>query len=388
MKEIHLRTDRISSSTMDPRIIFLLLLVFSGVFAMHRVDIPDDYVPSMRPLPMDEEKPLDLECVLILRNIVDISETKQQLTLEASFNLLWVDKNIKIWKNVTKYDGGDEKYIVMDSSYSKFIWIPDIFIDNSLDLRVPNFHTKPASIRIYDNSTIRFSKRFNFDIACHMDFANYPVDDQTCEIKFESFSYLASQLNMTWNQVKSNISFPEMKLAQFKHHLHLMNYQEKNMLHNKPFAGLKLLLHLERLLNFHILQTYIPSLLFVTLGYTSLFIPAEAVPGRITLGMLTFLALTTMNTSVKGSLPKVSYMTYMDIWVIFCLLFVFFTNLFSIIEIVLLKSGKELVGKKFNSVCKIIIPILFIVFNAIYWPVILTAYFADKKTELFHHDDE
>ena len=144
LEEFHLKTDSISSSTMDPRIIFLLLLVFSGVFAMHHVDIPDDYVPSMRPLPKDEEKPLDMECVLILRNIVDISETKQQMTLEASLNFLWIDKNIKIKKNVTKYDGGEEKYIVMDSSYSEKIWIPDIFIDKSLDLRVPNFHTKSS----------------------------------------------------------------------------------------------------------------------------------------------------------------------------------------------------------------------------------------------------
>ena len=51
---------------------------------------------------------------------------------------------------------------------------------------------------------IRYNKRLNFDVACPMDFAKYPVDDQTCRIKFESFSYQTSKLNMTWDDMVSN----------------------------------------------------------------------------------------------------------------------------------------------------------------------------------------
>ena len=143
-------------------------------------------------------------------------------------------------------------------------------------------------------------------------------------------------------------------------------------------------IHLERLLNFHVSQTFIPSILLVILGYTSLYIHAEAVPGRVALGMLTFLALTTMSASVKSSLPKVSYMTYMDIWVISCLSFVFTTNVLSITEMVMMRSGNEQTAKKFNRVIKISIPILFIMFNAVYWPIILTQYFREKVSEKFH----
>ena len=64
--------------------------------ADHRLDIPENYHCHMRPLPMDQEKPLDLVVVLNLRNIVDISETKQKITVEASLKLFWTDKNIKI----------------------------------------------------------------------------------------------------------------------------------------------------------------------------------------------------------------------------------------------------------------------------------------------------
>ena len=85
-----------------------------------------------------------------------------------------------------------------------------------------------------------------------------------------------------------------------------------------------------------------------------------------------------MSSLVKNTLPQDSYMTYMDIWVITCLLFVFSTNMLSIIEIVMLKSGKGESGAKLNKMSKIMIPILFVVFNTVYWPVILTQYGTDK----------
>ena len=41
----------------------------------------------------------------------------------------------------------------------------------------------------------RYSSRVNYDVACAMDFHRYPVDDQTCEIKFESFGYTSKQVS-------------------------------------------------------------------------------------------------------------------------------------------------------------------------------------------------
>ena len=52
--------------------------------------------------------------------------------------------------------------------------------------------------RVYNDSTVRYSKRVNFDIACQMKFHKFPKDEQVCIIKFESFSYSTDQMNMKW----------------------------------------------------------------------------------------------------------------------------------------------------------------------------------------------
>ena len=49
----------------------------------------------------------------------------------------------------------------------------------------------PQSVKVYEDSVFRLSKRINFDIGCHLDFRSYPVDQQICRIKIESYGYQA-----------------------------------------------------------------------------------------------------------------------------------------------------------------------------------------------------
>ena len=38
------------------------------------------------------------------------------------------------------------------------------------------------------------SFRFNFDVACSMNFMQFPVDEQGCSIKFESFGHTVEEV--------------------------------------------------------------------------------------------------------------------------------------------------------------------------------------------------
>ena len=68
---------------------------------------------------------------------------------------------------------------------------------------------------------------------------------------------------------------------------------------------------------------YIPSILVVVLSWISFWLNVNAVPGRISLGVLTVLTMTTQSGGVNSSLPTVSYTKAIDIWMSTCLLFVF-----------------------------------------------------------------
>ena len=82
-------------------------------------------------------------------------------------------------------------------------------------------------------------------------------------------------------------------------------------------------------------------MLIVILSWVSFWINVEAIPARVSIGLLTVLTMTTQSTGARASLPKVSYVKAIDIWFSMCLLFVFTSLLeFALVNVVSRKQTK------------------------------------------------
>ena len=104
-----------------------------------------------------------------------------------------------------------------------------------------------------------------------------------------------------------------------------------------------------------------------TLGYFSLYIPPDSIPGRVAIGMTTIMTMETMFSGVRESVPKVNYITLLDIWMVMCLIFV---NLFMfefILVVYLNSKSKYDLSRFVEKVCRLIFPLAFIIFNILYW---------------------
>jgi len=318
-----------------------------------------------------------IEASINLRNILDVAEKEQIISLETTLRLYWKDERIKPAANSMDSEDLIGPYVTLNPSQAAKFWMPDVFIDQAKALRIPTYYTKPASLRVYNDSTIRYSSRINYDVACNMDFHKFPVDEQYCEVKFESFGFSSKQMQMKWmDQAHSNVN-ANISLAQFSFNVLLMDSYSTDY-YDIAYPGLIMKLHLTRQIGYHIVQTYIPSAVFVVLAWLSLFIPAESVPGRVGMGMTTLLTLTAMFSSVRQNVPRVSYISFLDIWMLMCMLFVFSCILEFIITTVFLRAGKKTHGDKFELLCKIFLPILFLLFNLSYWPVLMAGYYDGK----------
>ena len=62
-----------------------------------------------------------------------------------------------------------------------------------------------------------------------------------------------------------------------------------------------------RKINYHLVQTYLPSILFVVIAWLSLLINPEAIPGRVSMVMMTMLTIMAMFAGVRQSTPKVIF---------------------------------------------------------------------------------
>uniref|UniRef100_G3NIL0 Glycine receptor, alpha 3 n=1 Tax=Gasterosteus aculeatus aculeatus TaxID=481459 RepID=G3NIL0_GASAC len=211
----------------------------------------------------------------------------------------------------------------LDPSMLDSIWKPDLFFANEKGAHFHEVTTDNKLLRIFKNGNVLYSIRLTLTLSCPMDLKNFPMDVQTCIMQLESFGYTMNDLIFEWQengsvQVAEGLTLPQFLLKDESD----LRYCTKHYNTGK-FTCIEVRFHLERQMGYYLIQMYIPSLLIVILSWVSFWINMDAAPARVALGITTVLTMTTQSSGSRTSLPKVSYVKAIDIWMAVCLLFVF-----------------------------------------------------------------
>ena len=139
---------------------------------------------------------------------------------------------------------------------------------------------------------------------------------------------------------------------------------------------------------------YLPSGLFVVVSWVSFLIPPEVVPGRMAMLITLFLVLINIFNIVTSNSPNVEGMTAIAAWMLVCIFFVFgaligyayllWKKKKSCLKRKRKRKQTEEEGKlramrkedyrsKVDDVFFVVFPIMFLVFNLIYWPMCLSS---------------
>ena len=156
-------------------------------------------------------------CYLNCRNVLNVDEPAQLITVETSLRMTWVDPRLTVRIPPTS----PTNYVLFRSDATRYIWFPDVYIDGIHTLRKPAYKVTPAYLRIYNNSKIKYSARVNYDVACPMHFEEYPMDTQRCNISFESWGHTSRYIVLTWLREKRIFS-DSIALAQFDLGVHFV----------------------------------------------------------------------------------------------------------------------------------------------------------------------
>ncbi|XP_048088008.1 glycine receptor, alpha 4a isoform X1 [Alosa alosa] len=260
--------------------------------------------------------PVNVTCNIFINSFGSITETTMDYRLNVFLRQQWNDPRLA-------YSEYPDVSLDLDPSMLDSIWKPDLFFANE---KGANFHevtTDNKLLRIFQDGNVLYSIRLTLILSCPMDLKNFPMDIQTCTMQLESFGYTMNDLIFEWKsdgpvQVADELMLPQFVLKEEKD----LGYCTKHYNTGK-FTCIEVKFHLERQMGYYLIQMYIPSLLIVILSWVSFWINMDAAPARVGLGITTVLTMTTQSSGSRASLPKVSYVKAIDIWMAVCLLFVF-----------------------------------------------------------------
>uniref|UniRef100_A0A914H6U8 Uncharacterized protein n=1 Tax=Globodera rostochiensis TaxID=31243 RepID=A0A914H6U8_GLORO len=235
------------------------------------------------------------------------------------------------WRDPSLRHNSDEYVLMTDPKVREQIWLPDLYFANARtskfhDVTIPNF-----SLFIDRDGNIAYSTRVTLNVACNLELANYPMDSQTCGIRMVSYAYVASQVNVSWFKIGATRYNPEIGLPEFKivqltpescDGSYMYAIMSDTFKYDK-FSCLEAVIHLNRQIGYHVVQSFIPTGLIVMISWVSFWIDRRAVPARVTLSFTTLLSLSTLGNGLRFNLPQVAYAKAIDFWFGSCMFFVF-----------------------------------------------------------------
>ncbi|XP_067134198.1 gamma-aminobutyric acid receptor subunit beta-like isoform X2 [Centruroides vittatus] len=206
--------------------------------------------------------PLHIGMDLVIASFDSISEVNMDYTLTLYLNQNWKDDRLSF---------SSENYeLTLSGDFAEKIWVPDTFFANDKNSFLHEVTEKNKMIRLKSDGSISYGMRFTTTLACMMDLHYYPLDSQNCTVEIESYGYTVRDVIMHWTETPV-VGVEQAELPQFS----ILRYETTDR------------------------------------------------KEQLATGITTVLTMTTISTGVRSSLPRISYVKAIDIYLVMCFVFVF-----------------------------------------------------------------
>ncbi|KAM5177275.1 neuronal acetylcholine receptor subunit alpha-5 isoform 1-T1 [Callospermophilus lateralis] len=148
-------------------------------------DLFQDYERWVRPVEYLNDK-IKIKFGLAISQLVDVDEKNQLMTTNVWLKQEWTD--VKLRWNPDDYGG-----IKVIRVPSDFLWTPDIVLFDNADGRFEGASTKTV---VRYNGTVTWTQPANYKSSCTIDVTFFPFDLQNCSMKFGSWTYDGSQVDI------------------------------------------------------------------------------------------------------------------------------------------------------------------------------------------------
>ncbi|CAJ0582733.1 unnamed protein product, partial [Mesorhabditis spiculigera] len=323
----------------------------------------------------------------------------------SNFELTTMDYDMDVWLRMAWRDirlshGLSKPILINEFTSLRRIWRPDPFIKNAKDAKFHRVTFLNFYMFIFPNGEVFMELRAMLKNSCQLVFCKYPHDEQRCGVKISSIGFTQDLVQFEWFsrlddaiRMKTDLQLPELFLLE--HNANNCDGRRKS----GNYTCVEASFLMKRDTGYHVAQTYVPTSICVVFSWVGAWLPEEFVEGRILVSLTVFLTLSAENNAAKEALPKVSYVKAIDLWFGFTSTFVFATMIQALIIISLENESKKIkkkalaneeafgkymlakmlvksrrfhkIARDFDTFCKVMYPVTFILFLMIYRFVII-----------------
>lgn len=248
-----------------------------------------------------------------LIQVEEIHETTESYTLKVFLDLRWNDPRLAFDE-----DQSGAKLVFNEEHAAEMrhdIWWPDLEIRNE---RHPP-EVENQELIIYADGSVEYEEIIDVDLTTHMNLRKFPFDTQVFVLELESFAYDSTQVEFVVNE-----HVEPLDEEFFVDGWEMLGVQaESRLVHetrsDKQFSVVDVKFTMKRDGGYYVWRFFLPLFMFLLMAWM-MFWMSDSLDTRGNVSLFALMIVIFYHGFLASELPKVSYLSIMDLVIIACYL--------------------------------------------------------------------
>jgi hypothetical protein len=326
--------------------------------------------------PKKKDLPIVLNTELLVEDITKVDGKNLDFN---SFYTLWVywkdPRVVGVLKDLGKYEDTEEPSWLCDYE-AKTVWgesrkLFDPVVEFYNQKEKPDFVKERVDwIEILSNGTVQSRVRSNGKFKSKFNFKQFPFDTQTFDYKIYAefpIQFIKFKANTKMEVYKKNLykaenegglDIPSWKVRDVDYYID--RYKEDSYVYNGFVVEIKA----ERESAYYLFKIIIPIFFLLVITWSVFWIYGSEIEAKVNISVVTLLALIAYNFIIDGDLPKLSYLTYLDAYILISYFFAGGATILCVYSYLRYRKYKNKINKV-DSYAKIFGPLVYGFLNLI-----------------------
>lgn len=294
----------------------------------------------------------ELSIGLYLVDLIQIEGAQQSFSADVILRLQWHDPELA---------GVYERPRTLDFSQ---LWMPRLQIVNQLSVA----QNMAETAEVWPDGTVRYVQRYTGRFSALMDLRDFPLDHQSFNVFVISPPRQGETYSVTVDPDMVRLANDGLSISDWR--VDDVRIEEAEFSAgplDREYPGVRLSIEATRIVQYYVIQVLIPLIAIVLMGWTVFWIAPSVIPTRVGVVVTTMLTLFAYRFMVADHVPRLSYLTRFDYFILGATVIVMLGLLTMAGTAYLWGREQEDAVRRIDRIGRALYPLAFAVYSAIVW---------------------
>ena len=310
-------------------------------------------VPASIERPAVEAGPTQVSVGIWMVDITNIDSAQQNFTADIAVVLRWKDARLA-------HTGTGVAHYTLDQ-----IWTPRVSIANETSSVVRKLS---ESAEVEPDGTVLYRQRYVGSFTQPLRLQSFPFDRQAFRIQFVAVRYQPNEVTFVPDQnwirdglregagMSPSITLPDWTVEKWN-----AKADDYVLTPGLQYSGYAFEFTASRNVQHYILKVILPLVLIVIMSWVVFWTDPTNSNTQFSVAVTSMLTLIAYRFAVDSQLPRLPYMTRLDVFFLISTLLVFFSLIEVLVTTILDNNQRKKQAQTIDRYCRVIVPVIFVI---------------------------